>query len=217
MTTSPAGQPAPPADNLVEVGVVAAAHGRDGRLRVAPNSGGPARFRRGAQLFIAGHVYAVDAAQPAPGGRLLVKLDGVDDRRLAAALVGSVVAVDESDLPPTPPDVYYHYQLIGMTVVGESGEKLGTLTEIVPAGGANDVYVVTAEARELLLPAVGEVILNVDAPAHRMTAVVPPGLEWRALAPPKPGGRQSGRRRRRGAAGPPSARVESSPSPQDAP
>ena len=185
MTPASARQPSPSRDNLVEVGAVAGAHGRDGRIRVLPSAGDDARFRRGARLYIAETAYEVERAQPATGAQLLLKLAGVDDRSQALALRGAVIEVPESDLPPTPPGVYYHYQLIDMTVVDESGAELGALTEIVPAGGANDVYVVTAEGRELLVPAVNGVILNVDVAAKRMTVAPPEGLEWRALASPR--------------------------------
>ena len=185
MTSAGVGQPSPSRDNLVEVGAVAGAHGRDGRIRVLPSAGDAARFRRGARLYIAGSAYEVERAQSAAGPQLLLKLAGVDDRRQALALRGAMIEVPESDLPPPPPGAYYHYQLIDMTVVDESGAELGALTEIVPAGGANDVYVVTAEGRELLLPAVSGVIVNVDVAAKRMTVAPPEGLEWRVLSPPR--------------------------------
>ncbi len=183
-----------PPRTLVEVGVVVSSHGRDGAIRVLSSAGDPSRFRRGARLFIAGRDYTIDAAQPLSGGRFLLKLSGVHNRAQASALGGVAIEVDERDLPEPPPDAYYHYQLIGMTVADGSGVEIGTLAEIVPAGGANDVYVVTADCHELLLPAIGDVILNVDIAAGRMTVAVPEGLEWRALAPP---GSKISRRKRR--------------------
>ena len=184
----------PPSQTLVAVGAVVNAHGHDGRIRVQPYSSDPDRFRRGARLLIAGRSLTVERVQRAAGGRLLLKLDGVDTRQQAVELRGETIEVAESDLPSPPPDVYYHYQLLDMTVVDESGAEIGTLTEIVPAGGANDVYVVVSGGAELLLPALGEVVLSVDVAAKRMTVAVPQGLEWRSLETPKTKPRRPKRR-----------------------
>ncbi len=186
--------PGPPSQALVAVGAVVNAHGPDGRIRVQPHSSDPDRFRRGARLLIAGRSLAVERVQRAARGGVLLKLDGVDTRQQAVELRGETIEVAEGDLPSPPPDVYYHYQLLDMTVVDESGAEIGTLTEIVPAGGANDVYVVVSGGAELLLPALGDVVLSVDIAAKRMTVAVPEGLEWRSLETPKTKPRRTKRR-----------------------
>ena len=84
-----------------------------------------------------------------------------------------------------------------MNVVDEAGERLGALTEII-ATGANDVYVVTGESAELLLPALGDVILSVDVGANSMTVAVPDGLAWRETRPR----REKSKSRRRPPRGP---------------
>ena len=191
---TPNPNPGPPPQTLVAVGVVVNAHGNDGRIRVQPHSSDPDRFRPGARLIIAGRSLAVERVQRAAGGGVLLKLDGVDTRQQAVELRGETIEVAESDLPSPPPDVYYHYQLLDMTVVDESGAEIGTLTEIVSAGGANDVYVVVSGGAELLLPALGDVVLSVDIAAKRVTIAVPQGLEWRSLETPKTKPRRSKRR-----------------------
>ena len=55
-----------------------------------------------------------------------------------------------------------------MAVFAEDGEPLGALAEIVEAPG-NDVYIIRKEgARDLLIPALKEVIVRMDVPATRM-------------------------------------------------
>ena len=64
--------------------------------------------------------------------------------------------------PSLPEGQYYQYELLGLNVVDEENHLLGILTEILETG-ANDVYVVTDEAgRELLLPAIPSVILDLQ-------------------------------------------------------
>ena len=71
---------------------------------------------------------------------------------------------------------YYHHQLIGLNVESDQGQELGTLTGILETG-ANDVYVVTDSAgKEILLPAIPPVILEVDMGGQRMLVHILEGL-----------------------------------------
>lgn len=171
-------------DNLVAVGVILRAHGSDGRVRVQPETDNPQRFRKGARLLTGDRELHVERVQRMPDGSLLLRFAGVVSRGDAATLQGETLCVPAGEAPEAPPGTYYHYQLVDMSVVSEAGEHLGTLTEII-ATGANDVYVVTGESAELLLPAVADVVVSVDVQANSMTAAVPEGLAWRALNPPR--------------------------------
>lgn len=173
-------------DHLITVGFVLGAHGSDGRVRVQPETDNPQRFRRGARLVVGHRELHVDHVQRTPGGLLLVRFAEVATRQSAADLHGETLCVPTDEAPEAPVGAYYHYQLVGMDVLDQVGERLGALTEII-ATGANDVYVVTAEGAELLLPAVGDVIVSVEAEANRMIVAVPDGLAWRALRPPRAG------------------------------
>ena len=194
---------APLSDEPVIVGVVTGAHGNGGLVRVQPETDNPLRFRPGGRVEAQGRSLRVERARPAPGGALLVKFEGVADRSAAAALNGAALCVAPDETPEAPPGVYYHYQLIGLDVVSAAdGEPLGTLAEILSTG-ANDVYVVERGGAELLLPAIADVIVEVDAAAGRMAAAVPDGLEWRTPAPPKGVSDKRPARRRRGGKKPP--------------
>lgn len=184
-------------DDRVVVGVVAGAHGTDGRVRVQPDSDNPQRFHPGARLIVGDREFTVERARRTPDGQIVLELDGIRVREDALALRNEPVYVPASDVPALPPDTYYHYQLLDMTVADEAGRDLGTLTEILSTG-ANDVYVVTSGAVELLLPAVDGVVLSVDLSKQRMTATVPAGLEWRELRPPKAKPRRRPRKPRTG-------------------
>ena len=171
-------------------------------MRVQPETDNPQRFRRGARLIVGDRELHVERVQRTPGGLLLVRFVEVASRSDAAALHGDTLSVLTGESPEAPPDAYYHYQLVDMEVVDEAGERLGTLTEIISTG-ANDVYVVTGESAELLLPAVGDVILSVDVEASRMIVAVPDGLGWRELRPrrERPKSLRRARRRTRPAPG----------------
>ena len=167
----------------VRVGKVVGTHGNDGRVRIAPETDYPERFSAGSTLVISGTFYSVEYATRAAGdGVLIVDLSGLSNREQAHALIDQVVLGAIDAFPPLPDDIYYHYQLIDMTVVNVTGAILGKLTEVMSTG-ANDVYVVTTEGSELLIPALADVVIEVDVANARMAVNVPEGIEPRSTIP----------------------------------
>ena len=105
-----------------------------------------------------------------------MRLTGVQNRTAADSLRGSILTVPEDSLADLPEGIYYHFQLIDMQVFSDENERLGTIVEILDTS-ANDVYVVRpAEGRDILIPAIHEVVLGVDVDAGRMTVHLIPGL-----------------------------------------
>lgn len=96
--------------------------------------------------------------------RLILKLAGVDSREAAAALAGRRLGIPRAAAPPLPEGHYYHYDILGLTVVDPDGRELGRVAEIMSAPG-NDVYVVRGARGEWLLPAARAVIASVDLEA----------------------------------------------------
>jgi 16S rRNA processing protein RimM len=74
-----------------------------------------------------------------------------------------------------PEGEYFHFQLIGMKVLTEDGEYLGRLREILETG-SNDVYVVSGDSGELLIPALANVILKVQVTEGVMVVRLMEGL-----------------------------------------
>lgn len=108
--------------------------------------------------------------------RLLVAFEGLQTREQAGELRNQLLLVRADDRPPLPAGEYYHHQLIGLKVVDEAGDVLGSLVEILQTG-ANDVYVVrSASGRELLLPAVDEVLRGIDLERGEIRVHLLPGL-----------------------------------------
>ena len=111
-----------------------------------------------------------------PQGKTIVaRLEGIEDRDAAEALVGSIVAVPRSALPAADPDEFYWTDLVGMDVVTVDGATLGTIDRLFETG-ANDVVVVkdvregAARGAEILVPWVRpDVVVDVDVAARRLT------------------------------------------------
>jgi 16S rRNA processing protein RimM len=107
---------------------------------------------------------------------MIVLFDGLHDRDMAEALRRLVVYVHVRDAVPLEDGEYYLFQLKDIRVVTDEGQELGRLVDVLETG-ANDVYIVaTAEGGELLLPAIPDVIRQVDIPAGVMTVHLLDGL-----------------------------------------
>lgn len=92
------------------------------------------------------------------GRNVIAKLQGVDDRDVAQALIGSAVFVRRSEMPQCAPGEYYWADLEGLEVRSSSGALLGTVAGLI-ATGANDV-IVLAGAEGRLIPYVPDRIVR---------------------------------------------------------
>ncbi len=172
--TPTAAQPEP---RYLAVGRVLRPHGIRGELRVEILTDYPERVSQLPRLYVGeGHrPYAVDGVRFHKGAMLL-KLAGCDDRNAAEALRGEMLYVALEDAVPLEEGEYYLFQLEGVEVFTEEGERLGEIVEVLATPGANDVYVVHGLRGELLIPAIREVVRSWDLEAGRMVIRPLPGL-----------------------------------------
>lgn len=104
----------------------------------------------------------------------LLKLADVD-RNAAEELRGFSVDILTSEAVPLNENEYYVYQVEGLRAVTEEGEDLGMVEEVLFTG-SNDVYVVQGPKGEILLPALKDVVLQIDVDAGRIVVRIPAGL-----------------------------------------
>ena len=159
----------------VAVGVINAPWGLKGHVKVTPLTSNPDRLNVDAELLVRGKRRRV-IEHVEPYGYPILRIEGFPDRTAAESLRGELLEIEEDELAELPPGEYYVDDLIGMTVVDVAGETIGRLVDVLQTG-ANDVYVVTREgARDVLIPAIPDVIREVDVAAKRMTIDPLPGL-----------------------------------------
>ena len=108
-------------------------------------------------------------------GTMLLKLAGCDDRNAAEGLRGMLVQVPVESAVSLEPGEYFQFQIIGIAVETDAGEHLGKVVQVLETG-ANDVYVIHGPFGEVLLPAVEDVVREVDPAARRMVVHLLPGL-----------------------------------------
>lgn len=108
---------------------------------------------------------------------VLLKLQGIDDINEAEKYRNLYIKVNRNVMPKLPEDSYYIVDLLECEVYTEEGELLGKVDDVFNTG-SNDVYVVKDElGKQILLPAIGEVIKNVDISNKKVIVKLMKGLE----------------------------------------
>lgn len=165
----------------VIIGEITRPHGVQGAVRVTMHTDYPHRFDSLAEVWV-----GRDDAEPRRmdftlAGRqkkqIICSLGGIESREAAEKLRGMLLMIPREEAAQLPPGHYYIFDLVGLAVYTVNGEYLGRLKEVLQPG-ANDVYVVEAAAsgKDILLPAIQDVILDVDLSRGRMSVRLLPGL-----------------------------------------
>ena len=167
------------AAELIAIGMIEKPFGVKGEVRVRSLSDVPGRFEG-----------LKDVTLVAPSGRALVTVvnrvrghggsyvlgfDAFSSPEEAAAFRGALVKISRGAAPPLPAGQYYEYELVGMTVVAETGRVLGTLEEVLETG-SNHVFVVRRDGREILIPGLKQMVASVDLESRTMTVRLIPGM-----------------------------------------
>jgi 16S rRNA processing protein RimM len=93
--------------------------------------------------------------------RLLLRLNECSDISHAETLREWEVLIPRQSFPPLPPGEYYWFEIEGLTVYASDGQPIGIVTDIIHTG-SNDVYVVRHGTREVLVPALKDVVQTID-------------------------------------------------------
>ena len=164
-----------PRDGYRAVGLVERPRGLKGELKALPLTDFPERFAVGARVYIAGRARTISRVTWQKG-RVYFYCEGVDDRESAERLRDELIEVPDSERPDDAGEFWYIDEIEGLRVVEVSGQTLGTVREVLQTG-ANDVYVVEqAGHRDVLVPALRDVIKRIDLAAGEMLVDLPDGL-----------------------------------------
>lgn len=133
------------------------------------------------------HIYlARNPADPAPQklpvhsvrfhqGSVLLRLGEYSSRDELEILRGMWLLVPADEAIPLDEDELFHHDLVGLKVVTDEGEALGTIVEVLETG-ANEVFIAHGPRGELLFPNIPDVVLRVDMDAGTMLVHIIAGL-----------------------------------------
>ena len=166
-------------NNILQVGAVTSTHGLAGEVKVFPTTDDPKRFKKLKQVLL-------DTGKDMlPLGvehvkffknMVILKFKGYDRIEDIMGFKGKNLYGTRENAVRLKKDEYFIADLIGMKVYTEDEAYLGELTEVITTG-ANDVYTVRMEnGKDVLIPAIGQCILNVDVEHETMQVHLLEGL-----------------------------------------
>ena len=166
-------------EQLLQVGVISSTHGIRGEVKVFPTTDDPDRFRKLKQVILDTGREQKDLE--IEGVKffkqfVILKFKGIDNINDIEKYKGKSLYVTREHAVKLKKDEYFIADLIGIQVVSDEGEELGTISDVLQTG-ANDVYVVSKDGtKDLLIPAIHACIQNVDVAAGQMEVHLLPGL-----------------------------------------
>jgi 16S rRNA processing protein RimM len=158
-------------NDLITIGKIVKVWGFKGEVKVLPITNNLKRFGRLLSVYIVspegkelkkrirGVKYGKDA--------IILSLEGFRNVEEASGLLNHFIKIPAGDLYPLPEGEYYIFQLLGLKVYTDEGREIGILSDIFSTG-SNDVYVVRKDKKEYLIPAIREVIKEIDIKKKRM-------------------------------------------------
>lgn len=166
-------------DNFLEVGQIVNSYGIKGELKVVPYTDDITRFDELKTIYIQIgkelKKYEIEGVKYHKNN-VLMKLKGIDDINDTEQFRNCYLKIKREDAVKLPEETYFIVDLIGIDVYEENGTSIGKIIDIFPTG-SNDVYVVKDElGKQILLPAIGEVIKNVDISNKKMIVNIIKGL-----------------------------------------
>lgn len=168
----------PASEQIIPLGEIVTTHGIDGWLKLNPYNPDTTILHAPLEVILEKNAargeFELESSRPHKR-QILIKLRGIDHIETAQAWVGSALGVTEEALADLAPGEYYHYQAVGLEVFDTHGQRIGIVARTW-ATAAGELYVVTGDSKEHLIPAVKEIIEQVDVAAGKMIINPPQGL-----------------------------------------
>ena len=159
-----------PDSGFISIGKVVRAQGIKGLLRIKPFADAEL-FESLKDVYVGRDENAVKpyrvVSSQFHNGAILLGLDGIETMTDAEKLIGRDIFTEKDALEKLPEGEYYQFQIIGLETFTEDGRHLGRIEEIFSAG-SSDIYVVREGAREYLIPAIADVVKEIDIAAGRV-------------------------------------------------
>lgn len=135
------------------VGVVTAAHGIAGEVRVKSFTGDPLALGAYGPLTDAdGRQFAIAGLRHHRADELILRLNGIDTRGAAERLTGCRLYVPRAALPEPQPGEYYHADLVGLRAENPSGVEIGRISAVLNFGAGDILEITAADGATELIP-----------------------------------------------------------------
>ncbi len=167
--------------DIFQVGVIASTHGLQGEVNVFPTTQDPQRFKKLKKVTLhtqKGEELELDVVSARFFKKfVIVKFKQFSNINEVEKFRGCELTIDRKDAIKLEPGEFYCADLIGLSIVDEDDNELGTLTEILQTG-ANDVYEMTRKDSEekVYIPAIKDCVKAIDVEGKKIVIHVMEGL-----------------------------------------
>ena len=153
-------------NEMYDVGKIVNTHGVRGEVRVIRITDFDDRFEVGNTLYLIKeneqHRKLIIADHRTHKQFDLLLFEGLDNINDVEHFKGAHLKIKEEQLTDLNEGEYYHHEIIGCDMFTVSGEKIGTIKEVL-SPGANDVWIVKqAKGKDILIPYIKDVVKEVD-------------------------------------------------------
>lgn len=157
--------------DLILIGHVIRPQGLAGLLRIVSYAQSTETFLRAGSVFLSIDKKEflkekVVSVKP-HGSTCILRLSHINSIDQAERYKGAEILIRKESLSKEEGDEFFWYELIGLDVYLLSGQYLGVIKKIFPTGG-NDVYVVEGQGKEFLIPAIHQVVKEINIGDKKM-------------------------------------------------
>jgi len=158
---------------------VVSTQGNKGEVKVLPLTDSIDRFKNLTTVFLRSDnsqtILNIEEAR-IKKDRIILRLEDIENIKEAKTIVGSFLEVERKNAVKLPKDTYFIFEIIGLEVYTENNVFLGKVENVISTG-SNDVYIVKGKnKKELFIPAIREVIKDVNLGKKRITINMVDGL-----------------------------------------
>lgn len=166
-------------EEYFEIGQIVNTNGLKGTLKVKPFTDEIKEFETFKSIYVQKGKELIEFKIEKVGyvkQMVLLKLQGIDDIDEAEKYRNLYLKVNRNNLPNLPENTFYIVDLLECEVVTTEGELLGKVDDVFNTG-SNDIYAVKDElGKQILIPAIKEVIKKIDVPNKKITVKLMEGL-----------------------------------------
>jgi len=164
---------------FIIIGKVVSTQGNKGEVNVFPLTDSIDRFKNLATVFLKNNnsqtILNIEKIR-IKKNMVILKLKDIENIKEAKTIVGSFLEVERKNAVKLPKDTYFIFEIIGLEVYTENNVFLGKVENVISTG-SNDVYIVKSKnKKELFIPAIREVIKDVNLGKKQITINMVDGL-----------------------------------------
>lgn len=164
---------------FIVIGKVVSTQGNKGEINVLPLTDSTDRFKDLTNVFLRNnHSQTISDIEKIriKKDMVILKLKDIENIEEAKMIVGSFLEIERKDAVKLSKDTYFIFDIIGLEVYTDNNIFLGKVENVISTG-SNDVYIVKGkDKKELFIPAIREVIKNINLEKKRMTINMVDGL-----------------------------------------